>query len=150
MTELEQVMSITGAKQSNCSCKTCVDMCHRAPCLGTPQDIINLVNNGYIGYLAHTEWAALNEILDADMPSIHMIQIAFDEEKGKCSLLSDDNKCLLHESGLKPTEGKLATCNIKEALSRKVFVTAHIATRWTEEIPRVVRLINAFVKYHKI
>lgn len=86
-------------------------MCKNAPCLATPFDVITLMNAGYSDYLAPTCVASPNVIEHFGKP-INAVALLYDKEKGACCMLDDDGKCKLHESGLKPLEGKLANCNI--------------------------------------
>ena len=43
---LEMIIENTGRKPVSCSCSECQQQC-KTPCLGTPDDIINLIKAGY-------------------------------------------------------------------------------------------------------
>lgn len=77
-TQLHRIIRKTGRKPCECKCSLCKMQCH-TPCLGTPQDIENLIDAGYTDKLAPTLWGAGMMIGIIDIP-IPMIQtIAGDE-----------------------------------------------------------------------
>jgi len=79
-------------------------MCQTCPCLGTPADILRLINNGYIYQLSITGWATGLQFGVPLIPMIQPKQLA----NGHCAFLTADKLCSLHNANLKPTEGKLA------------------------------------------
>jgi hypothetical protein len=95
----------TGALEHSCSCKACKQMCKTSPCLGTPEDILNIIEAGYKKELASTLWCA--GLKFGQIP-LAMVQ-PFKTKSGRCAFLDKDDLCKLHEKGLKPIEGKLAT-----------------------------------------
>jgi hypothetical protein len=97
----------TGLPESACSCNRCQGACHIIPCIGTPQDILNLVNNGHTDKLIRTTWLAGVRV---GMPPVEMIQIRYDHQRRRCPMLTDQGLCSLHQDGLKPLEGKLSSC----------------------------------------
>lgn len=101
----------------SCSCSGCKEMCIRTPCLGTPADILTLINNGYISQLSYVTWAAG---LQFGYPLIPMVQLRNKNGSG-CTMYSN-GLCGLHEAGLKPTEGVLSSHG-----SRRVSVSQHPA-----------------------
>lgn len=103
MTDLERISEKTGRKPSACACNTCVQQC-KIPCLGTPQDILTLINNGYADALAPTAWAAGIVMGLMDRP-IYMVQLK--QEESGC-ILFKDGRCTIHSLGIKPTEGVLS------------------------------------------
>jgi hypothetical protein len=68
-----------GKQPISCNCEKCRQMCQRTPCLGTPQDILALIEAGYVDKLCYTEWAA-GIVLGHIKHPIEMIQI---KSKGK-------------------------------------------------------------------
>ena len=54
----EKIQQVSGRRPSECSCTHCQGMCTRVSCLGTPDDIIKLLEAGYAEKLAFTKWAA--------------------------------------------------------------------------------------------
>ena len=98
-------MNITNA----CSCTTCQNMC-KTPCLGTPDDILKLIEAGYADRLAPTEWA-YGLLVGTHTTTIMMMQPKL-ASNGYCTFYKD-GLCELHDLGLKPTEGRLAHCSTK-------------------------------------
>jgi len=76
-----------------------------APCLGTPADIERIIDAGYGAMLEPTVWGAGMVMGWMDRP-LTMLAQRFNEEYG-CIFL-EEGKCLLHDKGLKPTEGRLS------------------------------------------
>lgn len=54
-TPLQRIIRKTGRKPVQCKCRLCKQQCH-TPCLGTPQDILKLIEAGYKDRLAPTQW----------------------------------------------------------------------------------------------
>ena len=121
--ELQELASeLTKFKPCECSCKTCRDMCETVPCMGTPQEIKALIDAGHKEDLAvTTHWATLR--MGIEPMACVMIKA---RERGVCSLYKD-GKCSLHAKGLKPSEGKFASCE-ESAMS-----FPHIAATWLLE-----------------
>lgn len=98
---------------TQCQCDICVSMCVHRPCWGTPEDAQKIIDAGLGGRLMLDWWS--------DSPQdIYILSPAIIEWEGRsapfwptgrCTFLTKDNKCELHELGLKPTEGKLAICD---------------------------------------
>lgn len=94
-----------------CSCEVCRDMCKRAPCIGTPQDIMRLAQAGHIEHLMATDWGGMFEY---GVPFIPMVQIRALEASewkacggGQCSLWNPETGlCTVH--AIKPVEGRFA------------------------------------------
>ncbi len=149
MRDIDKIIEVSGATPNECSCSKCAQMCRRSPCLGTPQEILNLMNAGYMDNLIPTTWAAG---LQWGLPLIDMVQIRMNEKTGHCSLLTADNKCMLHGTGLKPSEGVLATCNPiigiqhKHSPSKVVGATWHIEAGPEFSKTRKV-VMNGYLKY---
>lgn len=93
-------------KESVCACSTCKSMCKRQPCIGTPEDIVKIIQAGHSSKLAFTVWGVGLATKTYDKP-IEMIQ-PLQLDNGYCAFLDENELCSLHEAGLKPTEGKLA------------------------------------------
>lgn len=104
-----QIIQTSKIKISECSCDKCVSMCKTAPCLGTPEDIIKLTAFGYGDKIMPTTVSSPSALAFFHKP-INVWALEFDKEKSQCCMLDDNGKCMLHAKGLKPLEGKLATC----------------------------------------
>lgn len=121
-------------------------MCERTPCLGTPHDILALIDAGYIDQLCYTEWAA-GIVLGFTKKTIPMIQIK--SYKGAC-VFYHDGKCDLHESGLKPTEGKLSHHDVTlRELLPQYNLSYQVAKEWNDDnidvIQEIVQKMNKFL-----
>ncbi len=123
------IMRKSGRKPSVCSCEKCQSQC-RTPCLGTPEDIIKIIEAGFADRLAPTAWAAGMIMGVTDRP-IEMIQ-AIQEDNGYCTFFHD-GKCELHDLGLKPTEGKLSHHSIRiDNFDPKKSLSWLIAKEWRD------------------
>lgn len=103
MTPLQRIMDRTGKSPSECKCALCKLQC-RTPCIGTPQDILRLIDAGYGSRLTVWTWpfGLVWGLIDFE---VTMIQPK--EENGFCTFFHD-GLCELHDLGLKPTEGRLS------------------------------------------
>ena len=52
---LQRIIRKTGRKPVSCKCDKCRNQC-RTPCLGTPDDILRLIEAGYRSRLVPTLW----------------------------------------------------------------------------------------------
>lgn len=121
-----------------CSCIRGVRMCHHTPCIGTVQDMERLLDAGYASSLMLDYWIGRDSISDilsessgqdmSDRKSsnpfskdVSYLAPAIKNNEGKvapfmkhgtCTMLVD-NKCSLHDLGLKPVQGKMACCNLE-------------------------------------
>ena len=96
------------------NCDKCKNMC-RIPCLGTPEDISNLINAGYGNRLKESFWA-FGIIAETHEDVIKMIQPEIKD--GWCTFYKN-GLCELHNLGLKPLEGKLANCKTKPVSTKE-------------------------------
>lgn len=83
-----------------------VGLCREMPCLGSPEEIAELINTGY-GYILHR--AAITAIVGngeklVGVKKIPVVQLRRD--KDGCAMYKD-GKCLLMQSGRTPVMGKL-------------------------------------------
>ena len=106
----ERIKTLSGVALSECSCEKCKGLC-KTPCLGTPDDIEALIKAGYRNRLAITYWVP-GMLLGLTKKPIKMIQ-PIQREDGWCTFRTSDGLCELHGKGLKPLEGKLASCRPK-------------------------------------
>lgn len=142
MTEVQYISDITNAHSNECSCQRCANMCARCPCLGTPNDILRLINNGLGEFIQDTAWAV--GLLYYGHPDvIDMVQLK-STQNGCCML--ENGKCKLHQLNLKPTEGVLATCNPIIGVQHLQNLSYAVAKDW--EHPRnakAIRIINNYL-----
>lgn len=142
----EQIITATGVQPVECNCKDCQSMCLNAPCIGTPDDIITLMNNGYIEYLAFVGWCVG---IEHGVPEISMVQIDHHLTKdGSCPLFKN-GLCSIHH--IKPLDGKLASCKHKsyEDFKQGIPPAYYVASTWLEieNIPKVAFIMKAVALY---
>lgn len=126
-----RIANRVGRHNVSCDCERCRAMCQRTPCLGTPHDILALIDAGYIDKVCYTEWAAGIPLGFINQP-IPMVQIKCLDNG--CCVLYHDGKCELHENGLKPTEGKLSHHEVyARELNPEYNLTFQVALEWTKE-----------------
>jgi len=125
----ERIIKLTGREPSECKCQRCQQQC-KTPCLGTPDDILNLLNAGYRKQLSFTVWA-VGLYLGVYPNIIPMIQA--EKTSNGCAFLKD-GLCSIHHTGLKPTEGKLSHHTITaENLDFKQSLAWNVAKEWLSE-----------------
>lgn len=124
-----------------CNCSSGVRMCHTTPCIGTVDDIERLIDAGYAKDLMLDWWvgqrtaddtassitkskndkesiAGKNNPFSDDLPYLAPALVGRESQAapfgktGSCTLLKD-NKCSVHDKGLKPLQGKFACCKSK-------------------------------------
>lgn len=143
MTEQQRIQELSGQQQHSCSCNACKSMCKNVPCAGTPQDILNLVNAGFADKLAPTILSTI--ATNGYLPDVYMVQPEFDKKRGCCMFFTDDGLCSLHDLGLKPTEGKLATHLPQKPDMVNTFPMPWlVAATWV--LPQNVKTIKLIVK----
>src|SRR5688572_24414820 len=123
------------------SCVRGVRMCYHTPCIGTVEDAERLIDAGYAKNLMLDWWVgerrkeeSISKSFGLDKPTrlskpkkgdnpftddveyllpaivgLEGKQATF-ARSGRCNLLVD-NKCSLHDKGLKPTQGQYACCS---------------------------------------
>lgn len=127
----ERIANQVGKHDCSCSCEECRKMCQRTPCLGTPQDILALIDAGYVDKLSYVGWAA-GMLLDHIPAPIPMIQIDVNKD-GSC-VFYHNGKCELHDNGLKPTEGKLSHHDISIIELKKEYnISYQVAIEWIKD-----------------
>lgn len=89
--------------RTECSCERCRGACMKVPCIGTPWDMLRIMESskGNIGKVSLTINAAPWEGGLTDSPVIMVAPKA--NEDGSCMFL-EDGMCSIH--GIKPIEGK--------------------------------------------
>lgn len=129
---LERIIRRTGRKPVQCKCQKCKAQC-KTPCLGTPQDILRLIEAGYKDKLYRTEWC-LGLMLGKINFTVPMVQ-ALQTTEG--CIFFEDGLCELHELGLKPTEGKLSHHTIKaDNFKFNKMLSWNVAKEWLDETNR--------------
>jgi len=121
---MSRTLPIAGT-ETHCSCDTCKSMCER-PCWPTPREALGLIKLGHQAKLMSDYWSgSINGTLGED--SYYDIRILCGANTGyaggsaptwprgaPCVLQDKETKlCTVHNSGCKPTEGRLADCGGK-------------------------------------
>lgn len=124
----------------SCNCTNGVRMCYKTPCMGTVDDMEKLMDAGYAKNLMLDFWLGkdpngmsdkvketmdpglvdsyVNNPFEENVPYLvpalkgHEGKITSMGKTGTCNLLVD-NKCSLHDKGLKPIQGQTACCKIE-------------------------------------
>lgn len=122
------IMRKSGRRPISCRCAKCQSQCH-TPCLGTPEDILKIMEAGFVDRLAPTEWWVGVLMRVCDRP-VYMVQAK--QENGYCTFFHD-GLCELHELGLKPTEGKLSHHSLKaDNFDPKKSLSWLVAKEWLD------------------
>ena len=131
-----------------CSCSICKQQCN-TPCLGTPDDIEKIIDAGYSDRLALTQWAA-GMLLGVTTSIIPMIQPVVGKEY--CAFF-ENGLCILHDKGLKPTEGRLSHHTVKkDNFNPFMSIAWNVAKEWLmfENTEVISRVLTKFVKERKL
>lgn len=137
----DKIVRKTGKKPVSCKCETCKIQCRKAPCIGTPEDIEKIINadGGYYNLLADSVWASGVPFGIAPKDFIAPLMV----NGGGCVFFVA-GLCLLHDLGLKPTEGKLSHHDPIKARRFQDTINYHVASTWTpEEYERIKGLLEA-------
>lgn len=128
-----------------CTCDKCKNVC-KVPCIGTPKDIEAIIDAGYADRLKETMWMV--GYLAVKEKPIAMIQPT--EKDGWCAFRQPDGLCELHDRGLKPTEGVLASCKVIEEDDIPTYETSvlrAVAHEWVkvENFATIMRVVFKFL-----
>ena len=131
---------IDSMKSSECECNTCQQMCHR-PCWGTPKDIKKMIDAGFAKRLMQDHYTKNSRIIPVLCPSLKSYEGKnapyWPQTEEGCTFWKN-KKCTLHYSGMKPTEGKLATCHGSIDLEDMISIHSEIGEEWDTEIGKKV------------
>lgn len=136
-------MRKTGRHHTACKCSLCKLQC-RTHCLGTPDDIRQLLKAGYKERLEPTLWC-VGMVLGKIPYPVRMVQARM--ERNGCCTFFRDGLCELHDLGLKPTEGRLSHHTLtKENTMFSRSLSWNVAKEWLDEgnspvIEEIARLI---------
>lgn len=123
--EVERIKKLVGIDHNRweqpCTCDKCKNMCE-VPCIGTPKDIEAIIDAGYADRL----------------------------KDGWCAFRQPDGLCELHDRGLKPTEGVLASCKVVEEDDIPTYETSvlrAVAHEWVkvENFGNVMKVVFKFL-----
>jgi hypothetical protein len=102
----------------SCDCKTCKSMCIDGyPCRPTPDEADILLDNGFAKKMC---LEGSDVFVGDEYESIQLVKPAIAGKecksltgytRGDCVMLDAQNHCILHAKGLKPVEGRKASCS---------------------------------------
>lgn len=147
--EVKRIKKLVGIDHNRweqpCTCDKCKNMC-KVPCIGTPKDIEAIIDAGYADRLKETMWMV--GYLAVKEKPIAMIQPT--EKDGWCAFRQPDGLCELHDRGLKPTEGVLASCKVIEEDNVPTYETSvlrAVAHEWVkvENFGDIMRVVFKFL-----
>ena len=128
-TTYQKIIRTTGRKPIECKCAECKKQC-KTPCLGTPEDILKIIEAGFGDRLFSTHWA-VGLALGRLGSTVLMVQA---EQTPDGCIFHKDGLCELHELGLKPTEGKLSHHTIKlDNFKFSKSLSWNIAKEWISQ-----------------
>lgn len=147
----DYIQRVSGRRPTECRCAKCMEQC-RTPCLGTPLDILRIINAGYGDRLTPTLWAA-GMALGLYPRPIAMIQANVTPE-GWCTFRRPDGLCELHDKGLKPTEGKLSDhAVLADSYDPRRSVSWLVARTWldsnTEGMGELMECLKGMIEKQK-
>lgn len=145
---IERIKQNTGATENVCGCLKCQHQCRSTPCIGTPDDVIKLLEAGYGARLAPTLWLAgiVMGVINTPVPLIASI---YDNDKKACTFFKD-GLCELHDLGLKPTEGRLSNHEVRATnLNPHQNIAWNVVQEWMKlEDPTKVNYLMELVDKH--
>ena len=104
---MSQKTSTFNVLQTECDCERCSNMC-KAPCCGTIDDIQKLIDAGYGSRLMLDDWPGDTDVIKPAMKGYEGNKAPWECRTEEGCTFWKDGKCELHQSGLKPTQGRLA------------------------------------------
>lgn len=119
-------------------------MCKRAPCIGTPVDIINIIEAKGEDFVkknfSPTLLFPLYILGVTNGPTRAIVQNVKDD--GSCIFFNNDGLCDIHE--IKPTEGLWTNCH-KGPNVLELDPSILVIHEWTVDIDNSLRLFNMFM-----
>lgn len=107
MTDKIDISTMPG---NTCSCPKCIGMCHKRPCWPLPDEAEAIMNAGFGNLLMEDYWVDSPRDVPIIAPAVSGsggLTAPFWVE-GECVFLDEHDRCILHNPGLKPIEGRLA------------------------------------------
>lgn len=143
--------------ESVCACAVCVGFCQKHPCLGTPEEAEKLLDAGFADRMMLDCWYYPSMSHPEKTENVYRVQPAGKGNEGKqagfwapfkewpCTMLTEEGKCLLHDPGLKPLEGRVASHEKIETGHDEVEkLGAWLEAQW--DTPRGRRVVERWKK----
>lgn len=109
-------------KESECSCNSCKMMCMNSPCFPTPQDVLRLEKENMLSYFTYTVFVDVTTMKWYDIIAPIGAKLSHLSVQNKCVFLDNNQLCMLHNYGLKPTEGKLMKHDVYDSLAVRLEI----------------------------
>lgn len=128
--EFQHISRKTGRKPVSCKCQDCKNQCRTVSCLGTPSDILKILEAGFVQEIKPTDWLAGKETLKVIDHVIDMFTPGYDHQG---CIFFDNGLCKLHDLNLKPTEGRLSIHTVSPTnLVPHKSIAYHVAKTWLD------------------
>ena len=111
---------------TECSCDRCKAMC-TAPCCGKPEDFDKLIAEGYGSRLMIDDWPG-DILIKPAMKGYEGQRAPWSTRLPQGCTFWKDGLCELHDSGLKPTQGKL--CHHSYEGEENLAIADYIRKSW--------------------
>ncbi len=137
------------SKECN-GCSEGINMCMHEPCVLTPSEARALIDAGFqdkltIDWVDNAAGAPVYYYLLCGAVGWVKQMRTDDTQKTRCTFLGADNRCELHELGLKPTEGKVACCKYNDFEAKFIGIATrdNMLPSWdTEENQKLILNIS--------
>lgn len=92
-----------------CACPKCQRMCQSSVCLPTPAEAVKLIERGYATRLQRYAFDGRRFVGPKPQSAKHLPKVLHSTRMGRCTFHTSDGRCELHDLGLKPYEGRIAS-----------------------------------------
>jgi Fe-S-cluster containining protein len=128
-----------------CSCTKCVALCERNPGWTMPEEAIKLMDLGYGPRMMLDWYSKLSEDIfilapasigyeGKNAPDINFLSaVSGGWCKGRCTMLTEDGLCEIHNSGAKPLHCREASACGKQ---KDVHSTKEVSVMWDTDLGR--------------
>lgn len=134
-----------------CSCERCVSMCQHLPCWPLPEEAEALIKAGHGDRLMADWWEDENGrriwiLCPAGLGQAGLdapIRYWWSTPEESCVFLTSDGKCALHVPGLKPIEGRKASCKNESPFAKRKLIAAAWRKKYWQDMVREWRKTRA-------
>lgn len=137
---MEYLKILDDMQSKACSCDRCKTTCLVSPCIPRPKEMHALIENGLKDRFSPTVWLNTHTLKTYVCIAPLGTNWEYNGHKlHKCTLLDKDGLCTLHDSGLKPIEGRVVICSEPDP---KAILRTKICEEWSQE--EGVRIIKKY------
>lgn len=139
-------MTANTLKPVTCTCEKCRRMCAASVCVPTPDEARTLIRRGYASRMSLYQPNGNSPVnaFVAPSPTDPKARVLPNTNQGACTFFKEE-KCQLHDIGLKPLEGRLAHHD-RDWREIRVHVVSHWKGRQYESVGRQLEAAQARVK----